>query len=353
GHLGALHLLVFRALRRCERAQHRERLEVDSRQADACLAARGDVLVDELAVRDDEQHAARRDSGLRIGALREDLPVEHSLLERDRQCLLRAEPNRVGELLRIVDAADLEGAHADAVVGDAETDRLLRQLVLCEQLFQCAREGLDVAQLTAHDDTVLQRRACVLVQLRHAVARRHACRGDLRRADLQTDELALHRRGRPAEILDLAALRRLRLAELLLPERNALALRLLRGLRLLRRLRRLGLAELALPEGDALALRLLRGLRLLRRLRRLGLAELLLPERDALALRLLGGLRLLCGLRRLGLFRRARERQLLLPERHVLGRSLPRRLDGDRRRLDGGHLDLGRPHGRNVGQRRG
>ena len=43
--------------RRTERAQERERLEVDPGERDACLPAGADVAVDELAVRDDEQHA--------------------------------------------------------------------------------------------------------------------------------------------------------------------------------------------------------------------------------------------------------------------------------------------------------
>ena len=46
------------ARRRCrERAQHRERLEVDAGEPDAGLPAREDVAVDELAVGDDEQNA--------------------------------------------------------------------------------------------------------------------------------------------------------------------------------------------------------------------------------------------------------------------------------------------------------
>src|SRR5437764_563386 len=83
-----------------------ERLEVDPCHADTGLAARAHVAVDELAIRDDQQHAARDLSRLRVRRLRQQLPVEHGLLERDRQCLLCAEADRVRELLGVVDARD-------------------------------------------------------------------------------------------------------------------------------------------------------------------------------------------------------------------------------------------------------
>ena len=88
------------AVRGGDGAQQRERLEVDPDDLEPRLAAGVDVAVDELAVGDDEEHAPERLAVLGH-ALGEHLVVEHRLLERDRQHLLRAEANRVRELLRI------------------------------------------------------------------------------------------------------------------------------------------------------------------------------------------------------------------------------------------------------------
>ena len=138
-------------------AQERERLEVDADDLQAGLAAGVHVAVDELAVGDDEEHSPERLAVLG-DALGEHLVVEHGLLERDRQHLLRAEADRVRELLRVLDAGHLERAHADPVVGDAEPDAALGQLVLGEERLQCDRERLRVAQLAVDDDAVVERR---------------------------------------------------------------------------------------------------------------------------------------------------------------------------------------------------
>ena len=90
-----------------ERAQEREGLEVDPDEPDAGLLAGGDVAVDQLAVGDDEQDAHDRAPVL-VDALAQHVVVEHGLLDRDRQDLLRAEPDRVLELARVLDPGDLE-----------------------------------------------------------------------------------------------------------------------------------------------------------------------------------------------------------------------------------------------------
>ena len=111
-----------------------------------------DVGRDEIAVGDDEEDALRRRAAVgRSGPSREDLEVEHCLVDRDRQRLLGAEANGVGELLRIVDAGDLDRADADAVVGEADADVALRQLVLPEELLERLAERLDLAHLAAGD----------------------------------------------------------------------------------------------------------------------------------------------------------------------------------------------------------
>ena len=138
-------------MRRGDRAQEREGLEVDADDLEPGLLAGVDVAVDELAVGDDEQDAAHL-LALVVDRLREHLVVEHRLLERNRQHLLRAEADRVRELLRIVDAGHLEGADADAVVGDPQAHAALGKLVALEELLQRDRERLRVAELAADDD---------------------------------------------------------------------------------------------------------------------------------------------------------------------------------------------------------
>ena len=149
------------------RTQERKRLEIDADDLEAGLPAGVHVAVDELAVRDDQKHAGHL-LALVVHRLREHLVVEHRLLERNRQHLLSAEADRVRKLLRIVDAGDLEGAHADAVVRDAEAHAALRKLVDAEELPQSDGESLGVAQLATDDDTVLQRRADRLHELGRA-----------------------------------------------------------------------------------------------------------------------------------------------------------------------------------------
>ena len=103
--------------------------------------------------------------------LAEHLVVEDGLVDRNREGFLRAEMDRVRQLLRVVDPDDVEGADTDAVVGDPEADALARQLVLLEELLQGHREGFRVAQLAAYDDPVLEGLAREAVQLDRAVVR--------------------------------------------------------------------------------------------------------------------------------------------------------------------------------------
>ena len=176
-----------RVVRRGDGAQQRERLEVDPDDLKTRLAAGVDVAVDELAVGDDEEHAPERLTVLG-DALGEDLVIEHRLLERDRQHLLGAEANRVRKLLRILDPGHLERADADPVVGDAEPDAALRQLVLGEERLQRDGESLGVAQLAVDDDAVIEGGARRLEELgKFAVA--HPGGRDLGAADLEADEL--------------------------------------------------------------------------------------------------------------------------------------------------------------------
>ena len=95
-------------------------------------AARLDVVVDRLLVGGREQDAPGDGAGL-VHRLADDVVVEHGLVERDRQRLVRPEADGVAELALVVDAVDVDRAHADAVGADAEPDAPARQLVLGEE----------------------------------------------------------------------------------------------------------------------------------------------------------------------------------------------------------------------------
>src|SRR5580765_3768458 len=86
--------------RRRERAKQSERLEVDTGEGQAREPARLDVALDELAMRDDE----------------------------------------------------LDAPHADAAARDTEPDAAAGQVVVLEELAQCIRESLSIAELAAADD---------------------------------------------------------------------------------------------------------------------------------------------------------------------------------------------------------
>src|SRR5204862_155576 len=104
-----------------------------------------------------------------------------------RQRLLRAEANCVVELVRIVDAGDLERADADAVVRNAEPHVAPRQVVLAEERAQSRGELLGLAELAADDDARLQLVPHGLDELGGSVVRDRGS-GELRRADLQADD---------------------------------------------------------------------------------------------------------------------------------------------------------------------
>ena len=118
----------------------------------------------------------------------ENAEVEHCFIERDGQRLLRAEVNRVGELLVLGDADDVEDPDADAIARDAEPDALLRKLVACEEALERLAERFRIAKLSTDDDSGRERLAGELLHLGDAVVR-DARGGELRRPDLQADEL--------------------------------------------------------------------------------------------------------------------------------------------------------------------
>ncbi len=170
-----------------KRAKKRERLEIDADDLETRPATGLQVAVDDLAVRDDEKDPENGRAVL-VRTVVEDDPVEHRLVERDREDLLGTEANRVLQLAGVGDPFDLEHANADAVVGDPEADTFLRKLVQLEKSRERAREGDRVANLPRDHHTGLERLPNSLDELRHAVVE-DAGRGDLGRADLEADEL--------------------------------------------------------------------------------------------------------------------------------------------------------------------
>ena len=118
--------------------------------------------------------------------------VEDGLVERDRQGLVRSEPNDVAELALVVDAFDVDRAHADAVGADAEPDAPARKLVVGEEAVERRRERRNVAHLAADDDAGLERNPRELHELRGRPAVVDDPRGrDLGGADLEADDLLL------------------------------------------------------------------------------------------------------------------------------------------------------------------
>ena len=152
--------------------------------------------------------------------------VEHGLFDRDRERLVSAEANCVGELARVVDRGALEHADAGPAAADAEADVLARQVSGREEGGDLVGQRLGVPHLACDDDV---RRKCVaggLHELRPAVVHDDGCR-ELGRADAEPDELlvpAVRTRRGSLRLLRLA-LRRLFLLRVVLRWRGGLCIR--------------------------------------------------------------------------------------------------------------------------------
>jgi hypothetical protein len=125
--------------------------EVDPGQVELRGVGCCEVALDRVAVGDDEQDLAR-DRTVVVGLGREHVVVDHRLVERHGKHLVGAEPDRVLELLLVVDAGDLDHADADAAVREAEPHVAARQRVGREELCQRLAERSGIANLAAVDD---------------------------------------------------------------------------------------------------------------------------------------------------------------------------------------------------------
>ena len=139
-----------------QRADGREGGEVDALGLQARGAQRGEDPLDHLAARRDEQHALPAPGGVVEDGER--LVVEHRVLERHRKLVLRLEAHGGGELLGVLEVGQVDDAHDDLLVGEADADALVQALVLAVQRSQRFGQALDVGDLAVADDPGLERR---------------------------------------------------------------------------------------------------------------------------------------------------------------------------------------------------
>ena len=111
--------------------------------------------------------------------------LEHRLLERHRDVVGGLEADRGVDLLGALERRKVEGAHHDALVGDAEADALA-ELVLGEQIAERGGERLDVDDLSVTDDAGGKWRGRGALDLHLARARLH--RGHVARLDVEAHD---------------------------------------------------------------------------------------------------------------------------------------------------------------------
>src|SRR6185503_4610115 len=99
----------------------------------------------------------------------EHVVVEHRLLERHRELLLRLEADGGLELLLVVDRGQLEDAERDLLAGNAEPDAL-GQVVLAEEGLHAVSEPVDVHDLTLMEEAGAESLGGGTDQLRLAAA---------------------------------------------------------------------------------------------------------------------------------------------------------------------------------------
>ncbi len=163
-----------------ERADHRERGQVDRGWPQA--GARGclEQTIDHVATSGDEDDARPRAVRGLDGP--EDLVLEHRLLERHRDVLLSLELDGGGNLLGIGERREVDRPHHDALVGDTQPHPLA-ELVLREQSPQNLREGVHVGDLAVANDARGKRRIGCVVDGDAAVRDLHS--GDITRLDVE------------------------------------------------------------------------------------------------------------------------------------------------------------------------
>ena len=154
--------------RHVQRPHDRECGKIDDLRIEAGLARGRQKVVDRLAARCDHQHSHAR--ALSVVEALEHAVIEHGLLERHRQLLLRLEANGGVELLLALDVGQLDDAYDDLLAGDAETHDL-RQAVVTEEGPQLLGETVHVGDLTFVEQPGRQRAGGSALQRRPTASR--------------------------------------------------------------------------------------------------------------------------------------------------------------------------------------
>ena len=153
-----------------QRADRREGGEVDALGLQPGGAQRREDALDHLAACRDEQHALATARGVVDDGER--LVVEHRVLERHRKLVLRLEAHGGLELLGVLEVGQVDDAHDDLLVGEADADALVQALVLAVQRPQGLGQAVDVGDLAVADDPRLERRERGALDAQTAVDRR-------------------------------------------------------------------------------------------------------------------------------------------------------------------------------------
>ena len=137
-------LFAFERIQRSQRPDHAERREVDSLGSQSGLTSRQQHALDHVTASGDQQHLHPR-PGLRFRDT-ERVVVQHDALDRHRDLVLRLEVHGAFKFLRIRDRGQLDLAHHDALVGDADPHPAVETAAF-EQVRQRLAEGRHVADL--------------------------------------------------------------------------------------------------------------------------------------------------------------------------------------------------------------
>ncbi len=144
------------ALALMQGADHREGGEVDADRAQTRLACGGVQPADDVATGGDEDDTGAR-SLLGVDDA-EHVVLEHRLLQRHRDVVLRVKAHGRRDLLGVRERRQVDGAHEDPLAGDAQA-HALAELVLLEEVPQRLGERLDVGDLAVAQQPGRQRDA--------------------------------------------------------------------------------------------------------------------------------------------------------------------------------------------------
>ena len=140
---------------------------------------------DHVAAGGDDDHVDLRRGAVDRADAADHPVVDHRLVERHRDLLLGREADRRVQLLRVLDRRQAQGAHDDALVGDAEPHPL-GELVLGEEAAQRLGDGVGVGDLAVVEGLGRQRRGRGGGDAGRAVDL-HFGRGDAAGLDLEPD----------------------------------------------------------------------------------------------------------------------------------------------------------------------